>query len=278
MIKENKSVLIPIDFSKQSLVAVKQSYSLAKKTKSKLILLHVSANSETENKDKLEQLADETRAESGLTVETLIIKASEPYDAINKQSEELKCSMVFMGLDENTNFKTGFFGGGITPIKLISNSPCPVVTIRGTEVKENCKNIVMPFDLTPESREKVSDALQIANYYESEIKVVSVFPPDNEEYENKLLPYVQQVKKFIKAEGINCGNKSIPSKTPAEAIIDYALKNDTDLIIQTNQRDLSIGERFSGTVGARIVELSSLPVLNINPMKRESMSHFSSGM
>jgi hypothetical protein len=45
-----------------------------------------------------------------------------------------------------------------------------------------------------------------------------------------------------------------------------------------NQQDLSFSERFSGTIGHKLVELSPIPVLNVNPMKRESMSHFSSGM
>ena len=38
LIKENSSILIPIDFSKQSLIAIEQSYNLAKFTKSKIIV------------------------------------------------------------------------------------------------------------------------------------------------------------------------------------------------------------------------------------------------
>jgi nucleotide-binding universal stress UspA family protein len=277
LIKENKSILIPVDFSKQSNIAVKQSYNLAKFTKSKIVLLHVSPTSETENSEQLEKLAAETRAESGFIVETLNVKG-ELYDIINKKAEELKSSMIIMGLDENANFKTGFLGGASPVSKFIGNAPCPVITIRSTNNREGCKNIVMPFDLSPESREKVSYAIQIAHYYKADIRIVSVFPPNDDEYENKLLPYLQQVKKFIKAEGVNCTNKSIPSTKPAEAIVDYAVKNEGDLIIQMNQRDLSIGERFSGTIAQKVVEVSTIPVLNINPMKRESMSHFSSGM
>ena len=41
LLKENSSVLIPIDFSKQSLVAIRHSYNIAKLTKSKLIIMHV---------------------------------------------------------------------------------------------------------------------------------------------------------------------------------------------------------------------------------------------
>src|SRR5690606_221992 len=110
MIKESKSILISVDFSKQSLFAVRKSYNLAKKTKSKLILMHISANSETENSAQLEDLAAKTREESDLSVETLIVKAAEPYEIIPKKAEELKCSMLFIGLDENAKFKSGFFG------------------------------------------------------------------------------------------------------------------------------------------------------------------------
>jgi nucleotide-binding universal stress UspA family protein len=277
IIKENQSILIPVDFSKQSYIAVKQIYNLAKFTKSKLIIMHVSPNSETDRRDDLERLAQATREESGLTVEVLGIKG-EVYETTNKTALELNCALIVMALDENAKFKTGLFGGGMTVTKFLSAAPCPVITVRSSEKREGFKNIVMPFDLTPESREKVSFAVQLAHYFKADIRIVSVFKPNDDEYENKLLPYLQQVKKFIKQEGVNCTNRSLPSTKPAEAIIEYAVKNDCDLIIQINQKDLSISEMFSGSIGHKVVELSPIPVLNVPPMKRESMSHFSSGM
>jgi nucleotide-binding universal stress UspA family protein len=277
IIKENQSILIPVDFSKQSYIAVKQTYNLAKFTKSKLIIMHVSPTSETERKDDLESLVQATRDESGLTVEMLGIKG-EVYEMTNKTAQELGCSLIVMALDENAKFKTGLFGGGMTVTKFLAGAPCPVITLRSSEKREGFKNIVMPFDLTPESREKVSFAVQLAHYFKADIRIVSVFKPNDDEYENKLLPYLQQVKKFIKQEGVHCTNRSLPSTKPAEAIIEYAVKNDCDLIIQINQKDLSISEMFNGSVAHKVVELSPIPVLNVPPMKRESMSHFSSGM
>lgn len=277
IIKENQSILIPVDFSKQSYIAVKQIYNLAKFTKSKLIIMHVSPVSETDRKEDLESLVHSTREESGLTVEMLGVKG-EVYDVTNKTATELGCSLIVMALDENAKFKTGLFGGGMTVTKFLTGAPCPVITLRSSEKREGFKNIVMPFDLTPESREKVSFAVQLAHYFKADIRIVSVFKPNDDEYENKLLPYLQQVKKFIKQEGVHCTNRSLPSTKPAEAIIEYAVKNDCDLIIQINQKDLSISERFNGSVAHKVVELSPIPVLNVPPMKRESMSHFSSGM
>ena len=58
-IKENGSILIPIDFSKQSLAAIKHSYPLARHTKSKLLLMHGFLNAADENKANLDKLAKE---------------------------------------------------------------------------------------------------------------------------------------------------------------------------------------------------------------------------
>jgi nucleotide-binding universal stress UspA family protein len=275
LIKENHTILISIDFSKQSLFAIKHSYNIAKHTKSKLLLFYVSTVSETDRADELKKIAEETSKESGLVVDSMVAKG-ELYEVLTKKAEDLKLSLIVMGLDDNVRFKSRF--GGMTIHKFINTLSCPILTMREAVIRDGVKNIVMPFDLSPESREKVSFAVQLSRYYTSDIRIVSVFPPNDDSYENKLLPYLQQVKKFIKTEGINCTNKSIPSTTAAEAILEYATANECDLLIQMNQKDLSFSEMFSGTVGQRILEISKIPVLTINPMKRESMSHFGSGM
>jgi len=239
IIKENQSILIPIDFSKQSYMAVKQSYTLAKYTKSKLVLLYISATNENEKAAELAALAQSTAEESGLKVESMS-KKGEFFETASKVAEEIGAALIFMTLDENAKFKSGLFGGGTTVTKFLTTAPCPVITLRSSDLKDTIKNIVMPFDLSPESREKVSFAVQLAHYFKADIRIVSVFKPNDDEYENKLLPYLQQVKKFIKQEGVHCTNRSLPSTKPAEAIIEYALKNDCDIIIQMNQQDLSI--------------------------------------
>jgi len=278
IIKDNQSILVPVDFSKLSYIAVKQTYNLARYTKSKLVLLHVSQKSDTDRKEELESLAQTTHDESGLTVEARVVKG-ELFETVNKIATELDSSLIVIPIDEHAKFKTGIFSSAMTVPKFLVAAPCPVITLRSTDMREGCRTIIMPFDLTPESREKVSYAVQLARLYKADIKIISIFRPDDEEYENKLFPYLQQVKKFIKAEGVSCSNRSLPSNTAAEAIVEYAVKSEGDIIIQINQQDLSLGERFGGgTVGHRVVELSPVPVLNVNPMKRESMSHFSSGM
>lgn len=269
ILKEHKSILIPVDFSKQSLVAIKQTYNLARFTHSKLILMHADPNSNTDHQTELEQLALETKKESGLEVEAINLKG-DVYELTDKKAEELDSTLIVVGLDTQVRFRSLFGGSNVT--KFLKNAPCPVITIRSVDNRNECKNIVMPFDLSPESREKVGIVVQLAKYYNADIRIVSVFNPSDEKYENNLLPYLNQVKKYIKEKGVNCTNKSIPSKHVAEAIVEYANKNECDLIVQMNKKDLSIGEMFGGATSLKIVEISNVPVLSVNPMVRESIS------
>jgi len=268
VIKENGSILIPIDYSKQSLSAIKHAFSLAKHSKSKLLLMHVFHNPSDENKEQLENLAKETAKESGLIVETVSVKG-DIYEETDKMAEKMKASLIVAGLESHVKFRS--FMNKSTASKFIKNAPCPVLTVRTLEHKDTFKNIVMPFDLSPESREKVPIIIQIAHYYNADIRIVSVFDPSDTRYENKLLPYLQQVKKYIKEKNVNATNKSIPAKNVPEAIVEYANKNNCDLIVQMNKKDLSFGEMFSGTASQQMVDISNIPVLTINPMKRADM-------
>ncbi|MCZ8286882.1 MAG: universal stress protein, partial [Bacteroidia bacterium] len=137
LIKENHSILIPVDFSKQSLVAVKQSYNLAKFTNSKIILMHASTKSDTEHKEDLEKLAEQTRRESGMQVETMNLKG-DVYELTDKKAEELHSALIVIGLDTQVKFRS--FLGSNTASKFIRNAPCPVITIRSMENKPTCKN------------------------------------------------------------------------------------------------------------------------------------------
>jgi nucleotide-binding universal stress UspA family protein len=217
---------------------------------------------------ELEQLASNTRQESGLEVDIINLKG-DVYELTDEKAEELGCGLIVVGLDTQLRFRS--FLGGTNITKFIKKAPCPIITIRSTDNRNDCKNILMPIDLSIESREKVGTVVQLAKYYGASVKVISVFSPNDEKYENKLLPYLNQVKKFIKDKGINCSNKSIPSNNVADAIIKYANENECDLIVQMSKKDTSLGEMFGPPVSMKIVEMSNIPVLSVPPVKRESV-------
>lgn len=273
-VKERGIIIIPIDFSEQSLLAIKQSYNLAKYTHSKMVLLHVYNKVGEESYEALTKLTKQTEAESGVPCEFMNVKG-DVYEETDRIAEEIKASLIIVGLESHMRFRNII---GTSASKLVRKAPCPVITIRGREHRDGCENILLPLDLSRESREKVDVAVQFAHFFGASIRILSVFSPSDLSYENQLLAYAHQVKQFVKNKGVSCTNKSIASDNVAETVVDYANKIEADLIMIMNKPDLSVKEFFSGTDAQRIVDISNIPVMTIQPMKKESLTHFGTGL
>jgi len=272
-IKERGVILIPIDFTKQSLFAIKQSYNLAKYTHSKLILLHAPENGIKSNVDALTKLSKQTEQESGVPTEFMTVEG-DIYEQTHRVAEEIGATLIIAGLESQMTFRNIV---GSSASKLVRKAPCPVITIRGEGHRDGCENILLPLDLSSETREKVDAAIQFAQYFGASIRILGVFSPTDLPYENKLLSYAHQVKQFIKSKGISCTNKSIPTTDIAETIVEYAEKIEADLIMIMNKPDLNVAEFFNGTDAQRMVDISNIPVMTIQPIKRESLTHFGTG-
>ncbi len=272
-LQERGILLIPIDFTEQSLLAIKQAYNLAKYTHSKIVLLHTYEKVGQERLEDLKALTTKTETESGVPTEFMNVKGN-IYSEVPKISEEIKATLVIVGLESHMKAKNIV---GASASKMIRECICPVISIRGKDHKDGCENILLPLDLSRESREKVDVAIQFAKYFGASIRILAVFSLSDAAYENQLLAYSHQVKQYIKSKGISCSNKSMASDHLAETIVEYANKIESDLIIIMNKPNLSIKEFFSGTEAQKVVDVSNLPVMTINPSKKESLMSFGTG-
>jgi nucleotide-binding universal stress UspA family protein len=272
-VKERGIILVPIDFTEQSLAAVKQSYNLAKYTHSKIVLLHVYSKVGEESYEALNKLTKQTEQESGVPCEFMNIKG-DIYEETDRVAEEINATMIIAGLESHMHFRN-IIGSSVS--KLIRKAPCPIITIRGKENRDGCENILLPLDLSNESREKVDVAVQFAHYFGASIRILAIFSPSDAAYENKLIAYSHQVKQFIKSKGIACTNKSIASDNVAETVVEYANKIESDLIMIMNKTVLNVSEFFSGTDAQKIVDISNIPVLTMQPTKKVSLTNFGTG-
>lgn len=252
------NILVPIDFSEASHIALGQSYNLAKHTNSTIVLLHVNDGSEKDPQAKLGKLAEEVLAKSGLAA-TIMIEKGNVYKQIIKTAEKIKANFIV----------TGYSPTGVV-MKLVKNSPCPLITIKGTNHRNGCENIVLPLDLTKETRQKVVKAIEIAKFFKSTIRVISVRLIEDRKHENKLIAYSHQVQRYIKSKFVPCTIKTLEGTDIAKLVIDYAHEENADLIMIMSQQELSLKELFVGTTAQKIVRLSDVPVLSIRPTKGKS--------
>lgn len=278
-------ILIPVDFEKQSLLAIEQAFSLARTILAEITLLYVHEPSgvfssifSDDQKSEILIIIDERLAEiagkaalsSGLTINYRIEKGK-IYSKIIEVAKEINAQFIIMGTysSEQEGEQAKRVGGNTS--RVLRSAECPVITVNTNHVRSGFRNILLPMDLTIESRQKVPMAIEIARYYGAGIKVVSAFFTKNEKAEvGKLYQQGEQVTDFIASAGIDCTFEIIEmkadEKTSVSTILKYAeQQGDIDLIIILSAQEVGLVEYFVGSASQDFIRLSEIPVMSLRP-------------
>ncbi len=270
MSNSTNSILVPIDSTEQTIIALSQSYNLARLTNSKIVLLTIEEGNAADAQKRLDELAKEASSKSGQPVETMVRKGN-VYEEINKVADVLNPLFVMIGLSSKISLSKII---GQNAFKMVRESKHPVITIRGKVHRDGCKTILLPLDLTKETREKVNKAIELAKIFDADIRVISILTQKDEESENKLISYSNQVWKYIKDEGVRCTIKTLRGHDISQLVLDYGHEVEADLILIMSKAELSMKEFFIGTVAQRIINESDIPVLSFRPMVRKDTTVF----
>lgn len=272
-------IVVPLDFDEQSMIALEQGANVAEVLQSDIILLHVSdepgksasakayhEEKEAETREKLDVIARNLATESGLKV-SYEIRYGKVYREICDFGEEKEASLIVMGCNSYRGLKR-FIGSNA--LRVVRESKTPVITIKGKSHRKGCERILLPLDLTKETREKVARALDFARAYGSEIFVMSVRESDKFDM-SALTRQMNQVQRFIEDHGVKIKTEFVEKKgSVAETIIEYGKQNEIDLIMIMTQQEQDITELFIGSQAQELINKSEIPVLSVIPRTTES--------
>ncbi|MFM8432394.1 MAG: universal stress protein [Bacteroidota bacterium] len=282
MATSKNRILVPVDFSDQSLIALEQSYNLARLTSAEIYILHTIDDSfqlpfmggkedkamEKKVQKALEKLAEETREKAGVKVDVLVSRGK-IYEEIQKAAKKLKCSFIIMGTNGSIGIKR-FIGSNA--LRVIREAPCPVITIKGKKHRSGCKDIVLPLDLQKETKEKVTKAIELAKLFGSTIHLVTVLNTDDDFIVKKLTRQMQQVNSFIGEHAVPCVSEFISGDDIAEDVVKYSKKVKADLIMVMTQQEMYWTDMFISPAAQSIINGSDIPVLSIRPRERKDMT------
>lgn len=290
MSNKTYQIIIPVDFGEQSLIAVRQSFNMAKLTNSELTLLHVIDNdlvgvlqSKIFSKSdlheqhvagvrqQLEELAAQIRQESGVKVNTRIMEGK-IYDAIVEVSAEDDAGLIIMGTMGAVGIRKKILGSNAS--RVVREAVCPVITIKGKEHRFGIKHILLPLDLTKETKEKVNKAINIARMFGSVIHIVTIVESKDEFINNKLTRQMDQVSDHIQEAGIQCTSEFVKGGDVVDEILKVAERTQSDLIMIMTQQEVGFTDLFISSAAQEVINRSEVPVLSIRPMPRKDTTTF----
>lgn len=278
---EDKTILVPIDFSEQSMIALEQSYNLAKLAKLSISLLYVLKTSssfwgifsDTEKKDmevkteqKLRYTAKKVEEKVGVDVRTIIRKGN-VTEEILRVADYLKPNLIVMGTSPGSQITRKIIGS--RTLHIIKSSQYPVLSIKGKIHSEGCNNILLPIDITKTSQQKVGVTIALAKLFQSRITILTVLNKNNQEKIEEVNQKLEVIKHRIEGEKIECMTDFLFSDSDrsemASSIINFAHQASADLIVLMTQQEKEIADFFLGSLAQNIIFSSDIPVLTIIP-------------
>jgi nucleotide-binding universal stress UspA family protein len=282
------TILVPTDFGERSLIALEESFNLSKITGLEITLLHVIRDNqnlfsafggersksmkkeyESQLRSQLQEIAADATSRSGTRVNA-IVSHGKAYDKILKSSHLLQSRFIVQGIN-NEKPGSGKNHIGSNALRVINKAECPVITVKNPHSYNGCRSILLPLDLTEETRQKVSHGIEMAKIFGSDIKVVSVYwSTGSKSILNQLETQMKQVTAFIKKAGISCSGQIIEKKGTARSLTPMLLQfsekhEDIDLIIIMTQKESGLFDLFLTSSAQDIITESKVPVMTIIP-------------
>ncbi|HNW68955.1 MAG TPA: universal stress protein [Bacteroidales bacterium] len=276
-----RNILVPYDFNEQAEIALGQSYNLARLLKLDITLLYVYEEGRMLNKlfsadqsdeliakmeAELSALAAEKSKETGLNINYMVARGK-VYAKIVEVADMIQ-AFIIMGKESNINTEEP--GVGANTSRVIRHSNCPVITISSETHYDGCRSILLPLDLTQESRQKVGWAIDLAKMFGSTIKVITVlWSVNHKEIATSLKAKMLQVKNFIEERNVKCTAEMIEASKESEQIptmLVYAKQQgDIDLILIMTQQETGLIPFFVNSHATEMIRKSDFPVMSIIP-------------
>ncbi|MDR0814708.1 MAG: universal stress protein [Bacteroidales bacterium] len=272
------NIIVPFDFQELSNEALKQAYHLANFVNGK-ILLFVVLDSELQTvssvfskkmeetltedvTERLKIIVQNATKESGIEI-GFRVETGRIYERILTVAKEEKPRFIVMGRTSKQSSLTHF---GTNTMRVVQKSNCPVLMLPGATSTSQFKDIVLPIDLTKQTREEVFNAISFGLFFDATIHLTSVLMGGMSERKSRIYKKMQKMRDTIEENGVRCTEKIFKKGNQPihEMIVEYANEIHADaLMMMTQQEGLRTSEHYIGSVAHQIIYDSSIPVISL---------------
>ncbi|MGC1391993.1 MAG: universal stress protein [Bacteroidales bacterium] len=266
-----KNIIVPIDFSNESLDGLSMALMMAKKTGANIQMVHVIGKNidnnellEKENqlaKRKFEGILQKCKDDGIINCAlNYTIREGRIFHEITTLADKFEDSLIVLSTHGESGFEELFIGGNA--YKIASHSKNPVITVRKCKISQNIDKIVLPLDITLQTREKVPYTVKLAKLFGSEIHLITVRASHLRSTEKKLYKYTEQVCSYFWDHDIPYKVEHLTGGNLTDLILEYSVSANADLISIMTEQEKSVSNLLLGTYAHQMINKARIPVLS----------------
>ena len=274
-VKYNSIILIPTDFSEVCGNAISHGVKLAQYLGYKVAVLHV-INKETEALLKrkkvgldyidrrLREIKNYYEKKYDISITTMTREGS-IFTEINKAVSDIKANLMILGTHGKKGLQHVF---GSYALKVVMESPVPVVVVQKRTFKHGYHNIILPISTELETRQGVQWAKLMAELFKTKIHlfVASVKDPG---LKSRLTIITHQITKFFDENktpyDIEYADNTL--NFPRQVLSHAVMKNSDLVMVMTRPNMDSTGFSISTWNEKLMFNEAQIPVMCINPVE-----------
>lgn len=268
-----KNFIVPVDFSVESLNGLKMALLFSKKTQVNIQMIYVlpkvtdmdpaaMATDMHSAEDRFKKIVQEFSPQMGNDSSlNYMITRGRIYQEVVSQAESLPDAIISASTHGASGFQELFIGSNA--FRIISATDKPVITLRKNSCPETISRIVLPIDLSVDSRQKVPFTLELARLFGAEVHVVGIHTLRGLGNKRKVRSYISQVASYIE-DKVPCETNEVFGDNVVELVNNYSQAIKADLICITTERPSGISLIIGNTVH-QILNKAEIPVLCLTP-------------
>jgi len=273
--KYNNVVLIPTDFSEVCSNAISHGVKLALFLGYKVCILHI-INKETKaelkkkNVDidyvdyRLKEYKKYYSKKYKVEIDTMAVEGN-IFSTISDVAKEIKTNLMVMGTHGKVGFQHVF---GSYALKVVVESPVPVVVVQKRAFNKGYNNIVFPVSNDLEPRQAVHWAKLMAKLFSAKIHIIQS-PEKETGRKTRLNIITKQITDIFTAEEIShVVTTAVTAKDFAEQVISYGVLHHADLFMIMTRPNIEVAGFSLASWDERLMfNDAQIPVMGINPVE-----------
>ena len=273
----NKKILIGIDFSDCSLNALEHAITIAQRSSSGITMVwvnHLDYSKEifsvepkdllNEVEEKFKEIIKKYKSKLGREELNYQIRKGKVYKEICAVADEIDAFLIVIGTHGSTGFEEFWIGSNAN--RVVSTSRKPIITIRaGVNIDKGLRKIVIPFDSTKVTRQKLPMTALLAKFFNAEVHILGMYTSKLDDIRYRIRNYVEQAKDYLKENDILYKEEFIETDHITEATNEYANKINANLISIMTEQETKTSNLWLGPYASQMVNHSPVPVLSIHP-------------
>jgi len=242
-----KRILIPVDFSKDSVNAVKYGINMANKLEADVRLIHVKTGDnyapEFAGNEAMLRINDQLeiwikelleRVKGGYFVPggkiDWKIREGNVVHEISNQAKYDDTSLIVVASHGISGFQDKFIGSNA--YRLVAHAPCPVIVVRhGVEYDTDISRIVVPVDFEKDSIRIIPVVAGLANVYKAKIVLVGMRDSSFKHVLLRIKNQMNLVERYIKEHAdLEIEKEIISGRNLPKKLRSYAKEINADIL------------------------------------------------